>query len=158
MNSRLPRAVRSAGRPGACAPCHTRRAVKSLVLSLGLLLASCAARGGGPEPLDLVLEHGEVVDGTGTPRLRADVGVRGDRIVSLGDLSSAPARRRVDVSGRVVTPGFIDLLGQSDFSVLIDWRAEAKIRQGITTVLHGEGESVAPLDPGALEQLRDLER
>jgi dihydroorotase/N-acyl-D-amino-acid deacylase len=125
---------------------------------LCLLLGGCASRGGGPEPLDLVLEHGDVVDGTGAPRIRADVGVRGDRIVSLGDLTAAPARRRVDVSGRVVTPGFIDLLGQSELDVLIDGRAEAKIRQGITTVLHGEGESVAPLDPGALEVLRDLER
>jgi len=132
--------------------------VKPLALCLGLLLNACASRGGGPEPLDLVLERGEVVDGTGAPRVRADVGIRGDRIVSLGDLSSAPARRRIDVSGRVVTPGFIDLLGQSEFSVLIDGRAEAKIRQGITTVLHGEGESVAPVDPGALEEWRDLER
>jgi dihydroorotase/N-acyl-D-amino-acid deacylase len=124
---------------------------------LGLLLGACAGTRPGPEPLDLVLEHGEVVDGTGADRVRADVGIRGDRIVAVGDLSSAPARRRIDVSGRIVTPGFIDLLGQSEFSVLIDGRAEAKIRQGITTALHGEGESIAPIDPGALEVWHDLE-
>ena len=131
--------------------------MRTPALSLGLLVLACASRGGAPEPLDLVLEHGNVVDGTGAPRVHADVGVRGERIVAVGDLANAPARRRIDVSGRVVTPGFIDLLGTSEFSVLIDGRAEAKIRQGITTVLHGEGESVAPVDPGALEEWRDME-
>ena len=131
--------------------------MRTPALSLGLLVLACASRGGAPEPLDLVLEHGDVVDGTGAPRMRADVGVRGERIVAVGDLTSAPARRRIDVSGRVVTPGFVDLLGQSELDVLIDGRAEAKIRQGITTVLHGEGESVAPIDPGALEEWRDME-
>ena len=131
--------------------------MRTPALSLGLLFLACASRGGAPEPLDLVLEHGDVVDGTGAPRMRADVGVRGERIVAVGDLTSAPARRRIDVSGRVVTPGFVDLLGQSELDVLIDGRAEAKIRQGITTVLHGEGESVAPIDPGALEEWRDME-
>ena len=131
--------------------------MRTSALSLGLLVLACASRGGAPEPLDLVLEHGNVVDGTGAPRVHADVGVRGERIVAVGDLANAPARRRIDASGRVVTPGFIDLLGTSEFSVLIDGRAEAKIRQGITTVLHGEGESVAPVDPGALEEWRDME-
>ena len=131
--------------------------MRTPALSLGLLFLACASRGGAPEPLDLVLEHGDVVDGTGAPRMRADVGVRGERIVAVGDLTSAPARRRIDVSGRVVTPGFVDLLGQSELDVLIDGRAEAKIRQGITTVLHVEGESVAPIDPGALEEWRDFD-
>ena len=89
--------------------------------------------------------------------MRADVGVRGERVVAVGDLANAPARRRIEVSARVVTPGFIDLLGQSALDVLIDGRAEAKIRQGITTVLHVEGESVAPIDPGALEEWRDFD-
>ena len=125
------------------------------VFALVSLLGACASPGPAGQPLDLVLEHGEVVDGTGAPRLRADVGVRGERIVALGDLPGSPARRRIDVSGRVVTPGFIDLLDQSAFAVLIDPRAESKIRQGITTVLDGEGESVAPVDPGALEEWHD---
>ena len=127
-----------------------------VVLVLALALDACAGHRSNPEPLDLVLEHGEVVDGTGAPRFAADVGVRADRIVAVGSLGDVPAKRRIDVHGRVVAPGFIDLLGQSEFSVLIDPRAEAKIRQGITSVLHGEGESVAPLDPGALSEWRDL--
>lgn len=126
------------------------------VLAVVFLVTACASRGGAPETLDLVLEHGDVVDGTGAPRTHADVGVRGEQIVAVGDLTHAPARRRIDVSGRVVTPGFIDLLGQSELSVLVDGRAEAKIRQGITTALHGEGESVAPVDPGALEEWGDF--
>ena len=126
------------------------------VFALVSLLGACASPGPAGQPLDLVLEHGEVVDGTGAPRFRADVGVRGERIVALGDLIGAPARRRIDVSGRVVTPGFIDLLGHSELSLLVDNRAEAKVRQGITTVLAGEGESVAPLDAGALEEFHDL--
>ena len=131
--------------------------MRTPALSLGLLFLACASRGGAPEPLDLVLEHGDIVDGTGAPRMRADVGVRGERVVAVGDLANAPARRRIEVSARVVTPGFIDLLGQSALDVLIDGRAEAKIRQGITTVLHVEGESVAPIDPGALEEWRDFD-
>ncbi|HUM10233.1 MAG TPA: D-aminoacylase [Myxococcaceae bacterium] len=122
------------------------------LLAVACVLGACAGRGQSAEPFDLVLEHGEVIDGTGAPRLRADVGVRGDRLAAVGDLTGAPSRRRIDVTGRVVTPGFIDLLDQSAFSVLIDPRAEAKIRQGITTALDGEGESVAPVDPGALEE------
>jgi len=131
--------------------------VRSVSLALGLFLVGCASRGGAPDTLDLVLEHGDVVDGTGAPRMHADVGVRGEQIVAVGDLARAPARRRIDVAGRVVTPGFIDLLGQSELDVLIDGRAEAKIRQGITTTLHGEGQSIAPLDPGVLEEWSDLE-
>ena len=141
-------------RPGR----HARiNGVRGQLLVIIVLGSACAARAPSGEPLDLVLEHGDVVDGTGAPRLHADVGIQGERIVAVGDLGSAPARRRIDVSGRVVTPGFIDLLGTSELSVLVDGRAEAKIRQGITTVLHGEGESVAPIDPGALEEWSDLE-
>jgi dihydroorotase/N-acyl-D-amino-acid deacylase len=131
--------------------------VRGPVLAVVFLVVACASRGTAPETLDLVLERGDVVDGTGAPRMHADVGVRGEQIVAVGDLTHAPARRRIDVSGRVVTPGFIDLLGQSELDVLIDGRAEAKIRQGITTALHGEGQSVAPVDPGALEEVRDLQ-
>ena len=96
--------------------------------------------------LDLVLTGGRVVDGTGAPWFRADVGVRGDRIAAVGDLSRARAARRIDVRGQAVAPGFIDMLGQSELNLLIDNRAEAKIRQGITSEVTGEGGSVAPLD------------
>src|SRR5262249_38160476 len=104
--------------------------------------------------LDLVLAGGRVVDGTGAPWFRADVGIAGDRIVAIGNLAHAEARRRIDAHDLVVAPGFIDLLGQSELNLLADNRAESKIRQGITTEITGEGNSVAPMDAGLLAELK----
>jgi N-acyl-D-amino-acid deacylase len=95
---------------------------------------------------DLVIANGRVVDGTGSPWFRADVGVRGDRIAAIGDLSASSAGRRIDVNGQTVAPGFIDMLGQSELTLLIDPRNESKIRQGITTEVTGEGQSAAPMN------------
>lgn len=95
---------------------------------------------------DVVLQGGRVVDGTGAPWFVADVGIQGDRITALGDLAAAQAAARVDVSGLVVAPGFIDLLGQSEFNVLVDNRVASKITQGITTEITGEGVSIAPVN------------
>ena len=111
-----------------------------LALQLAALLLTAA-----PQKLDLVIEHGRVVDGSGSAWFRADVGIRGDRIVVLGDLRDAPAKLRIDARDQVVAPGFIDLLGQSELTLLIDPRAESKIRQGITAELTGELGSVAPM-------------
>ena len=95
-------------------------------------------------PFDIVVANGKVVDGTGAPWFRADVGIVGDRIAAIGDLSTATAGRRIDVHGEMVAPGFIDMLGQSELNVLIDNRVESKIRQGITTEITGEGISAGP--------------
>src|SRR5271170_3495767 len=80
--------------------------------------AGGADRGAAPEsgPFDLIIEHGHVIDGTGAPWYAADVGIRGGRIAALGRLDQAPAKRRIDASGRVVAPGFIDMLGQSELT------------------------------------------
>ena len=107
--------------------------------------------------LDLVLSGGRVVDGTGAPWFRADVGVRGDRIVAIGDLSRARAGRRIDLRDRMVAPGFIDLLGQSERFLLADDRVESKIRQGITTEITGEGESIAPTTPRLLAEVKPFD-
>ena len=96
---------------------------------------------------DLIVAHARVVDGTGAPWTRADVGVRGDRIGAIGNLSTATATRRIDAHDHIVSPGFIDLLGQSELNLLIDNRAESKIQQGITTEFTGELFSAAPLRP-----------
>jgi len=96
---------------------------------------------------DLVFEGGLVVDGTGAPAFRGDVAVRDGRISGIGSLSAdrkAAAKRRIDARALVVTPGFIDLLGQSEYVVLVDPRAASKITQGITTEVTGEGQSIAP--------------
>ena len=94
----------------------------------------------------MVIANGRVVDGTGAPWFRADVGITGDRITAIGNLSSARAATRIDAAGQVVAPGFIDLLGQSEFNVLVDSRAASKITQGITTEITGEGVSIAPVN------------
>lgn len=115
--------------------------------SMILAGAVAATLAGAAEPeYDLVLAGGRVVDGSGAPWFRADVAVRGDRIAAVGDLSQAKARRRIDASGLVVAPGFIDMLGRSEYSVLVDNRAASKITQGITTEITGEGHSIAPLN------------
>jgi N-acyl-D-amino-acid deacylase len=106
-----------------------------------------------PLPLDLVLANGRVVDGTGAPWFRADVGIAAGRIVAIGDLSTAPASRRIDVHGEMVAPGFIDMLGQSEIFLLVDNRVESKIRQGITTEITGEGSaSVAPTNDALIAE------
>jgi N-acyl-D-amino-acid deacylase len=95
---------------------------------------------------DIVIANGRVVDGTGAPWYRADIGIVGDRIAAIGQLAGRDAKSRVDASNLVVAPGFIDMLGQSEFNVLVDPRAASKITQGITTEITGEGSSIAPLN------------
>jgi N-acyl-D-amino-acid deacylase len=104
---------------------------------------------------DLVFTNGRVADGTGAPLFRADVAVRGDRIAAVGLLPEsrkAAARRRIDATGLVVSPGFIDLLGQSEYDVLVDPRAASKVTQGITTEVTGEGVSIAPVNERMLKE------
>ncbi len=98
-----------------------------------------------PGSYDLILKNGWIIDGSGNPRYRGDLGIRGDRIAAVGFLGTAAARETVDVSGLVVAPGFIDMMGQSEINVLIDNRVLSKVTQGITTEVTGEGGSVAPL-------------
>ncbi len=95
---------------------------------------------------DIRILHGDVVDGTGGPRIRADVGIRGDTIVAIGDLSKSTSAITIDATNQVVTPGFIDLLGHSEGSVLLDPELEGKIRQGVTTEVTGEGHSPGPIN------------
>ncbi len=96
-------------------------------------------------PYDVILKNGWIIDGSGNPRYRGDVALRGDRIAAVGFLGTAAARETLDVSGLVIAPGFIDMMGQSEINVLIDNRVLSKITQGITTEVTGEGGSVAPL-------------
>src|SRR5881296_1194155 len=82
---------------------------------------------------DLKLEGATVIDGTGTAGGRADVGIRDETIAAVGDLSREAAGRTLNVAGRVVTPGFIDMHSHSDWRLWANRRAESKIRQGVTT-------------------------
>src|SRR5206468_7524026 len=93
-------------------------------------------------------------DGTGAPWFRGDIGINGDRIAAVGPLPGATARTTIDATDLVVAPGFIDLLGQSEFSVLVDGRAASKILQGVTTEITGEGSSIAPVNDRLIEEAR----
>src|SRR5207237_470451 len=102
------------------------------------------------------LEDNFYLDAAGTQMARSngDLGVMQDRIEAVGDLRDAQARRRIDAKGRMLAPGFIDLLGQSEDFALVDSRVESKIRQGITTEITGEGWSEAPVTPAILEEAK----
>ncbi len=93
---------------------------------------------------DVVILNGRIIDGSGNPWYYGDVGIRGDHIAAIGNLTGASARKSIDARGMVVAPGFIDMLGQSEFPLLIDNRAINKLSQGITTEITGEGGSAAP--------------
>lgn len=97
-------------------------------------------------PFDIVIINGHIIDGTGSPWYSGDVGIRDGRIAAIGALSAAARKRTIDAKGRVVAPGFIDMLGQSETTILVDPRLPSKIYQGITTEITGEGGSAAPLN------------
>ena len=99
-----------------------------------------------PRRFDALLTNGRIVDGTGAPWFRGDVGIVGNRISAIGSLSDAAATTTIDATNLVIAPGFIDLLGQSEFNVLVDGRAASKILQGVTTEVTGEGSSIAPVN------------
>ena len=124
---------------------RTRVAAGGLLASLALVLVVSARQADRPK-FDVVITGGRIVDGTGAPWHRGDVGIVGDRIAAMGDLAGAAATTRIDATDLVVAPGFIDLLGQSEFNVLVDNRAASKIMMGVTTEVTGEGTSIAPVN------------
>ncbi len=103
---------------------------------------------------DVLIENGRIMDGTGNPWYQANIAIRGDRIVAIGKLTGAKAKRVIDARGLVVAPGFIDMLGQSETALLIDNRSQSKLSQGITTEITGEGGSIAPQDALTLAPLQ----
>lgn len=107
-------------------------------------LVLTAASAAAAEPYDLVIRNGRIVDGSGNPWCHGDVAIRGDRIVAVGRIPQAAAKREIDAKGLIVAPGFIDMHSHSDYPLLEDGDAQSKIRQGVTTEVLGEGQSVAP--------------
>src|SRR5437879_9519121 len=109
---------------------------------------------GAREPaqsFDIVITNGRIIDGTGSPWYSGDIGIRAGRIAAIGSLSAASRSRTIDARGKIVAPGFIDMLGQSEYTILVDPRLPSKIYQGITTEITGEGESIAPLNDAILK-------
>jgi N-acyl-D-amino-acid deacylase len=119
----------------------------------GVFVAVLSAQ--SPRPaFDILITGGRIIDGTGAPWFQGDVGIRGDRIAAIGDLHEATATRRIDATNLVVAPGFIDMLGQSEFNMLVDGRAASKIMMGVTTEITGEGSAIAPANARMIEQDR----
>ncbi len=115
-----------------------------------LLLATCAFA----QTYDIVIRNGHIIDGTGSPWYSGDIGIRNGHIVDIGNLAGRPAKRTIDAAGKVVAPGFIDMLGQSELTILVNPHLPSKIFQGITTEITGEGDSVAPLN----DRIRQADR
>jgi N-acyl-D-amino-acid deacylase len=128
------------------------------LLALQLSIAIAAQRPStatSTEPFDIVIENGHVMDGTGSPWYSADVGIRAGHIAAIGNLETAPRKQTIDAHGKVVAPGFIDMLGQSELTMLVEPKVPSKIFQGITTEVTGEGNSAAPLNEAMIAADRD---
>jgi N-acyl-D-amino-acid deacylase len=117
-----------------------------LLVSLCLILTCGFAEAQSTAGFDLVITNGHIIDGTGSPWYSGDLGIRDGKIAGIGNLSAAPRKRTIDAAGKVVAPGFIDMLGQSEMTILVDPRLPSKIYQGITSEVTGEGNSIAPLN------------
>ncbi len=125
---------------------------KSFLISICLLSAAHALWSQTARPsFDIVITNGHIIDGTGSPWYSGDIGVRDGKIAAIGNLSDAQRTRTMDVHGMVVAPGFMDMLGQSELTILVDPRLPSKIYQGITTEITGEGRSVAPLNDAIIQ-------
>lgn len=140
-----------------------RRIAVAALIALSILFVAAmrmqsasrqSANIGDAERYDVIIRGGHILDGTGNPWYAADIGIRGDTIAAIGKLDHANAKKVVDAVGSVVAPGFIDMLGQSETSLLIDNRSLSKISQGITTEITGEGGSIAPQDERTLAPMK----
>ena len=125
----------------------TRPMLRQILLAI-LILASCSSLWSAApfQPFDLIITNGHIIDGTGSPWYSGDLGIRDGKIAAIGGLADAPRTRTIDAHSKVIAPGFIDMLGQSELTILVDPRLPSKIYQGITTEITGEGGSAAPLN------------
>ncbi len=98
------------------------------------------------QPYDLVIRNGHIIDGTGSPWYAGDIAIQGGRVAAIGQLSAVSGKQNIDAHGMTVAPGFIDMLGQSEITILVNPQLPSKIFQGITTEITGEGDSVAPVN------------
>ncbi len=127
------------------------------IVAVGIrTLARQDAAASGADNYDVIIRGGHILDGTGNPWYAADIGIRGDKIAAIGKLDNATAKQTIDATGKVVAPGFIDMLGQSETSLLIDNRSLSKISQGITSEITGEGGSIAPQDEKTLAPMKPM--
>lgn len=145
---------------------HARRLPRLIIVLAGTLVLLLFATYGwshrdpnqtaGAKQFDILIKNGHILDGTGSPWYAADIGIRGDKVVAIGKLDAGSAAKVIDASDRIVSPGFIDMLGQSEYSLLIDNRALSKLSQGITSEITGEGGSIAPQTDKTLAALKPV--
>src|SRR5206468_5332364 len=107
-----------------------------------------------PPSFDVIIRGGTVYDGTGRPPVKTDVGIKGDRIAAIGNLSRASATTIVDAKGLAVVPGFINMLAHSESSLIVDPRSLSELKQGVTTQIFGEL-SMGPLNDEMKRRLRE---
>jgi N-acyl-D-amino-acid deacylase len=144
--------VESLSVPGEMKSMKANFGLRYVLAALILLGSVSRSTAQAPAAFDLVITNGHIIDGTGSPWYSGDIGIREGRIAAIGNLAAAPRKRTIDAAGKVVAPGFIDLLGQSEITILVDPRLPSKIYQGITTEITGEGDSVAPLNEALIQR------
>jgi N-acyl-D-amino-acid deacylase len=125
-----------------------------LVVFVASLSVSACSRSAPQPSYDLVIAGGSVIDGEGSPPVAADVGIRDGKIATIGNLGAAAAGRRIEAKGLTVAPGFIDIHNHSDYTILVEPKAESMIRQGVTTMVLGESRSAGPVKPGVNDDRR----
>lgn len=130
------------------------RFIHALIYSFCFVFIACAYLPAQTPAFDLVITNGHIIDGTGSPWYSGDVGIRDGKIAAIGNLANAARKRTIDAGGKVVAPGFIDMLGQSERTILVDPRLPSKIYQGITSEITGEGNSIAPLNDAIIQSDR----
>ena len=140
-----------------------RSAVLILILLLATLLHQLLAQASSTQDsldYDVIIKNGKIIDGSGNPWVSGDIAIRGERIAAIGHFApAAHAKRVIDAGGLMISPGFIDMLGQSEIALLVDNRSLSKLSQGITTEITGEGGSIAPQNKLTLASLQpDLEQ
>jgi N-acyl-D-aspartate/D-glutamate deacylase len=130
--------------------------VSFALVSSMMLPATRTPGASGPQQFDVLIRNGTVYDGSGGEGHKADVALRGDRIAGVGDFKDAKAGLTIDAKGLAVAPGFINMLSWSTDSLIADGRSQSEIRQGVTTEIMGEGESMGPVNDRVREKmLRD---
>jgi N-acyl-D-amino-acid deacylase len=127
------------------------RASRTLLVPFTLLCVVAVGFAQQSSSFDLIITSGHIIDGTGSPWYSGDIGIRDGKVAAIGNLSTATSKRTIDAHGMVVAPGFIDMLGQSEQTILVDPRLPSKIYQGITTEITGEGSSIAPLNDAIIQ-------
>ncbi len=126
------------------------------ILLFTLIVTACPNMFG--QTYDVIIRGGHVIDGTGNPWIRADVGIRAGHIVRIGPMEGAQATREIDATNQVTTPGFIDMHTHSEYALLYDGNAQSKIREGVTTEVVGEATSPGPIEGPSVGPAKEMLR